>query len=491
LYFAALGVGLLIVLAWIMERPEIVAWLASSNLAVSVGSNFVWFLGLLVLMLIWWALAQQRHLVAGVAYGYTLARLLGTLVGSRAKLEDMNSEGIRHVLCATELHAGRHAYFTHDLVYSRGFGLGEPGGLPIGTAVQLSANFPGGFPPRILRAERFGFDLADRQELRWNSTFADLRRPIAAAPRWMVLSDGGVFDNTADAWYLDEDDLYDRLAHEMDRTKLQELNSWREKTKEKLRLDNVGIYRQFDLPQYHPEFLEPFNARHYKILERLAAIAREAGQSAEAEFERTHGTGSPPSRANPRMCLIVVNAGKAEPWQSLWSVWIPFIGELTGFGKITSTMYNNLVGSRLRDLRARFAQRAPEGAVVDIEESPYVHEIDAASRPFEGVPIEQFKRSRETEYYFRGDLEGGQTTAELKLIEGLANRSTAVATTLTPLGAEVTGHLMYHGYLQTMVKLHAQLGYPLLQPRPTVNSFLELAHGRPRTRRPVATRPQA
>ena len=43
-------------------------------------------------------------------------------------------------------------YFSHDLVYSRGFALGRPGGLPLRTAMQCSANFPGGFPLRVLSA---------------------------------------------------------------------------------------------------------------------------------------------------------------------------------------------------------------------------------------------------------------------------------------------------------------------------------------------------
>jgi hypothetical protein len=111
-------------------------------------------------------LFQQRHWVADLAYDRTVCRpLVKTRRGSeaRATLEDMNS-AVRHVFCATEMHTGQHAYFSHDVVYARGFGLGRPARLRVSTAVQASANFPGGFPIRPLRTSRFDFFITDRFE---------------------------------------------------------------------------------------------------------------------------------------------------------------------------------------------------------------------------------------------------------------------------------------------------------------------------------------
>ena len=142
----------------------------------------------------------------------------------------------------------------------------------------------------------------------------------------------------------------------------------------------------YDDELYTPAFRKVFDTQHRPLLGRLAALKK-----------------------LPE-CLVIVNAGKPERWQSLWSVWIPLLGELTGFSKISSTMYNNSTSSRLRDLRVRFAGGAPEGAVVDIEEDPWWrtlqkhfltstdsqmqerywaahHYFDPLLQPYEGPPV--------------------------------------------------------------------------------------------------------
>jgi hypothetical protein len=119
---------------------------------------------------------------------------------------------------------------------------------------------------------------------------------------------------------------------------------------------------------------------------------------------------------------------------------------------------------------------------VDIEEGPYIRAVEAESRQFEGVHWEQVERSKEAGDYF----ESWDSTPELELVDRMADLNPAVATTLAPLGPEVTARLMYHGYLQAMIMLFVQLGYPLLYPRPTVHDFLNLANGIPRTSQPGA-----
>ncbi len=74
-------------------------------------------------------------------------------------------------------------------------------------------------------------------------------------------------------------------------------------------------------------------------------------------------------------------------------------------------------------------------------------------------------------------------TAELKKLQLLPQLSTAVPTTLAPLGFEITAKLLYHGYMQAMATLHLSQGSPLLEPRPTLDDFVDLARGRPRKRR--------
>jgi hypothetical protein len=135
----------------------------------------------------------------GHALRWSLSRTIAPLGSSgpnRAGLEDMN-EHIEHVIGATELHAGTHAYFGRDFVYSREFGFGEPAGLTIGAALHASASFPLVFPVCILRAAKHAFRVPDVE-----------RRPR----RLLVLSDGGIVDSMADAWQLEAAERAQRLS---------------------------------------------------------------------------------------------------------------------------------------------------------------------------------------------------------------------------------------------------------------------------------------
>jgi predicted acylesterase/phospholipase RssA len=157
-------------------------------LAVTVG---VWFLpvqiwirvvlfaaGLLALALF----AELRGAVCGRAF----AKTLFTKPGSRpTRLRELHST-IDHVICATDLHAGEHVYFSGRFVCAYRFGYGQPGDLRLHTAVQASAAFPGGFPARWLRTSSHRFKEAQDEK--------------AAGARSLVLADGGVYDNMGDQW---------------------------------------------------------------------------------------------------------------------------------------------------------------------------------------------------------------------------------------------------------------------------------------------------
>ncbi len=480
-YIAALIWGALATVAWVVERRPIVDRIHQSSFAVPFidglgvpADGAIWTVSLLALLAVFFALAQQRHVVAGIAYGYALARLQGTRGGPQAALEDMNKGDIRHILCATELHAGQHAFFCHDLVYCRGFGIGGPGGLPVRTAIQLSANFPGGFPPRVLKSSRFRFELTESPA----PARLEVLEPMHPVPRWMVLSDGGVYDNTADSWFLDVKDRRERIKVEFNKLLGSALEAWEQEDPTRKRLLN------YDEETWTPEFREPFDAQHRALVDRFGAMERMPDY------------------------LIVVNGGRPEPWQSLWSVWILFFGELTGFGKISSTMYNNGTSARLRDLGARLHagpkneagsgewQPAPtQGAVVDITDDPlsskveqeYLRTFPLSDRRMTDRPAQvydYFKEGREDPQYPGGI--GPELIAELKRLEMLPQLSAAVPTTLAPLGFETTALLLYHGYLQAMATLHMSRGSPLLYPRPILDDFIDLAHGRARKARPAA-----
>jgi hypothetical protein len=210
---------------------SIIAWLTVATVVAGRKRSFLGSaLALLIIIVSGWAL-QQRHRVAEFAYEHTIFRSLVSnrrWSTTRSTLEDMDKD-VRHVFCATEIHSGQHAYFSHDFVYARGFGLGRPALLPVATAVQVSANFPGGFPIRPLRAPRFDFSLTDRfedvieQGVRIGRDILmedeDIARsqahkqahdevayvPNRPLPEWLMLSDGGVFD-------MEEKRLFDKFG---------------------------------------------------------------------------------------------------------------------------------------------------------------------------------------------------------------------------------------------------------------------------------------
>ncbi|HZN01486.1 MAG TPA: hypothetical protein VFB70_18930, partial [Pyrinomonadaceae bacterium] len=77
-----------------------------------------------------------------------------------------------------------------DFVYSYALGYGVPGNLSLASAVQASADFPGGFPPTVLSTKGLNFVGAPP--------------PSAGGPpsppAEMVLTDGGVYDNMGEQW---------------------------------------------------------------------------------------------------------------------------------------------------------------------------------------------------------------------------------------------------------------------------------------------------
>ncbi|MBV9820815.1 MAG: patatin-like phospholipase family protein [Actinobacteria bacterium] len=165
--------------------PEAVALLVGIGLGVVVAIG-CWFLPVagwlrLVLCLLGLALAlgllEARSVVADRIFR---RQLFSTSDGRTIRLTDLKSS-VTHVLCATEVQSKVHAYFSRAFAYSYEFGTSTGAGrLPLSTAVQASACFPGGFPPRSLSASKLGFTTPHRKTL------------------WLV--DGGVYDNMGEQW---------------------------------------------------------------------------------------------------------------------------------------------------------------------------------------------------------------------------------------------------------------------------------------------------
>lgn len=100
--------------------------------------------------------------------------------------------GTRHIICATEMQSGIHAFFSDSFIYSYSFGLStEIHNVPLSFAVQASAALPGAFAPR--RLQTLPLRMRDAGGMTMTSAGQDVS---------MILMDGGVYDNMADQWFI-------------------------------------------------------------------------------------------------------------------------------------------------------------------------------------------------------------------------------------------------------------------------------------------------
>lgn len=140
-------------------------------------------LALTVLALYWF---ERRSRVAEKALdsvhfrGATLAEL--GMAGDLA--------ATHHVVCATEMQSGLHAYFSSRFIYGYAFGAStRTADLPLARAVQASAALPGAFAARRIDTASLAF-------------FDPATGGAPPAAPSMVLLDGGVYDNMAEQWFV-------------------------------------------------------------------------------------------------------------------------------------------------------------------------------------------------------------------------------------------------------------------------------------------------
>ena len=134
-------------------------------------------------------LASYRSAVCAGAF----CRTLYSRQGRATKLRDVGGKSVQHVMCATELRGGEHVYLAGDFVCSHQLGWGSPADLHLADAIQASAAFPGLLSPRWLRTAAHGFSGGAR-----------------SMSRFMVLVDGGVYDNMAEQWPVGMDSRRER-----------------------------------------------------------------------------------------------------------------------------------------------------------------------------------------------------------------------------------------------------------------------------------------
>ncbi len=164
------------------------------------GTPFGRFVLFVVALMLWVSLVFARR---GAVCAHAYRRTLFTRDGRADRLASVQ-RGVDHVLCATELQSAEPVYFSSSFVYGYRFGLGDPSDLRLSVAAQASANLPFAFPARWLRTAPFRFrypkDAVPPAERGpgWRDCPPPEDRP--EHKRFMVLSDGGVYDNMADQW---------------------------------------------------------------------------------------------------------------------------------------------------------------------------------------------------------------------------------------------------------------------------------------------------
>ena len=164
-------------------------WLYMVTLCISLLGVFaLWWLPVDLLariiyfvlgLAIWGLFAKLRNKMCALAFQSTLY----SADGRPTLLREIQRKSVQHIICGTDVRAGQHVYFSSDFVCSYRLGWGCPGELHLADSVQVSAAYPGGFPPRWLPTSQHKFVDGARE-----------------APHFMVLSDGGVYDNMAEQW---------------------------------------------------------------------------------------------------------------------------------------------------------------------------------------------------------------------------------------------------------------------------------------------------
>jgi predicted acylesterase/phospholipase RssA len=150
----------------------------------------------LACLLLFASFAKLRGRVCAKAFEHALFKGDG-----RPTRLDAIADGLDHVFCATDLHAGENVYFSRDFVLSYRFGAGVPADIGLAEVVQASAAFPGAFPVSSLPTARH--------------RFVHPAEPEAAKTRRMALVDGGVYDNMGDEWAQGELNNEKRRADEL------------------------------------------------------------------------------------------------------------------------------------------------------------------------------------------------------------------------------------------------------------------------------------
>jgi predicted acylesterase/phospholipase RssA len=383
-----------------------------------------------------------RPIIAGVAIGQSLEECSGWSKRhtDRARL-DVGLSPLIHVICATDMHDGEHVFFcTNDVVYSPSFGIGTAGDLKLRAAVQASANFPGAFPPRFLFAKRHNFEgeliSADRRRTR--TAWEEKPPPF----KTLILTDGGVRDNTGLNWHIRRELLVNSLLKEAERSKNTDSSKW------------------------------------VRNPERMLGLVSKLSNGAADH-------------------VIVVNAAYTPTGWTLPFSWVPLIGELISLFKLPNIFYHRTNRRLVQEFRRELFFGRIQGAMISIDDTP----LNTAGYIVRGNSYVNFPKrdpmfllssfASRAEKVLDYDLfvssalciENADTkmfSSAIRYFNEIVAACRDEGTHLNPIGRSKAAKLMFHGYTLAMANLKIlDDSYPLLK-MPQLADFGELAMGRSR-----------
>ena len=168
--------------------------------------------------------------------------------------------------------------------------------------------------------------------------------------------------------------------------------------------------------------------------------------------------------------LVVINASARIPWIPFRNRLMPLVGELAALIRVNNIMYINTTNVRRQEIVDSFNPADPAAAsalpsvLVQIAQSPF-----AVAEGFANGTTAVAARAKVVLEF----LMNGPSSEEWKKI---AVENSAVATSLSKFGTEVSARLIYQGYVVTMCNLHVLFGadFPLIPESLDIKRFREL-----------------
>jgi Patatin-like phospholipase len=173
--------------------------------------------------------------------------------------------------------------------------------------------------------------------------------------------------------------------------------------------------------------------------------------------------------------LVVVNGSARIPWIPFRRRLVPLVGEVAALVRVLNVMYINTTNVRRQVIVDTFNPVDPTAAsalpsvLVQITQSPFrVAKKFAEGKFAQGTPVAE--RAKEVLDFLNKNPNSEEEWAKI------ARDNSAVATSLSKLGVDVTARLIYQGYVVTMCNLHVLFGagFPLFPDQLNIERFRTL-----------------